>query len=95
MNFLFGQAGSSSEMLHADAETRLSAASECNPKPFPHSSGQTIWTGSDGGAVIGRASDDTATLAYLGTIPRGVPGWTDPTSPLDDADATAAFLLKD
>lgn len=93
MNFLFGQVGADRSLLHPDAELRVGAAYGRAAVPFAAIPNAQVWSGTDEGSVLGRAEDSGATLAYLGTIPRGVPGWTDEASPIDDPDKTAAFLL--
>lgn len=46
----------------------------------------------DGGAVLGKAQVGENFLIYLGFLQKPLPGWRG-GSPLDDPDATAAFLL--
>jgi asparagine synthase (glutamine-hydrolysing) len=45
------------------------------------------------GAVVGTATSEGARLAYLGQLAMPLPGWRGETSPLDDPDETAAYLL--
>ena len=47
----------------------------------------------DGGANLGRAAEGEVELAYIGAITLPLRWWTGPGSPIDDADATARFLL--
>ncbi len=54
---------------------------------------QTLGILSDAGAIIGRASDGDVTLAFIGAICLPLEGWDADVSPIDDASATARFLL--
>jgi asparagine synthetase B (glutamine-hydrolysing) len=46
------------------------------------------------GVVLGIAKDKNGFLLFLGTFHMPLPGWTGMGSPMDDANKTAAFLLK-
>lgn len=47
-----------------------------------------------GSHLIGCASDDTASLWFIGTFFADTPGWHGEGSPLDDPDRTASWLLS-
>jgi asparagine synthetase B (glutamine-hydrolysing) len=58
------------------------------------SAGQSLAVASDGGAIVGQATANGLELAYIGVVTAPLDGWPGDRSPVDDADATARFLLN-
>ena len=92
MNVIFGVAGD-------DAAGFQNIAAEYLQKEFGAApvvskfSNSLLGSVSDGGGVAGIANDQDLTLAFLGTIFPPLVGWEEGSSPLDNPNETAEYLL--
>ena len=94
MNLFFGLVGGAEHGTRfAGACERIGAVYQMDPRPASQAAPAFAATCSDGGAVLGHAEADEASLSYVGAILRGVPDWPHGASPLDDPDLTAEHLL--
>ncbi|MEX2178825.1 MAG: asparagine synthase C-terminal domain-containing protein [Gemmatimonadaceae bacterium] len=92
MNVVFGRAGAGSVDL-AEVGERLRHTYGSPVMWGPSELTLTVGALSDGGTILGRARRGALSLTCIGSVHAPLPGFT-AGSPLDDPDATAAFLLE-
>ena len=92
MNLIFGTTGPETISYQDRAQAYLQSefetaatVSQCQASALGHAS--------DGGSVCGSVTNDNFSLVFLGTFFPPLDGWNSDASPIDDPDATAAFLL--
>lgn len=98
MNLVYGRCGGDG-VAEWDATLRAELQSAYGLTPAilvegPDPGMQRLGVLSDGGAVIGRARQGEIALACIGAVTLPLAGWSGPAAPIDDPDATAAFLLQ-
>ncbi len=92
MNVIFGVAGKNVAEYEIRANVYLQREFAAQPE-FTRTSETLLGVLNDGGKVAGTANDRGVSLAYLGIMFPSQKGWDGDSSPLDDPDKTARFLL--